>query len=183
MKENQPELLAAITGAFDDRGASRRERRPAQAEREAATSVGKGHGRLEKRTLTSTTALGDGYVDWPRLGQCFQLVRERTIGGKTTTETVYGITSLSPRKANAARLMKLVRSHWSIESLFWVRDVTFGEDARHASVGAAPLVLSGLRNAAIPLLDQRGACNKAAALRRHAAHPEDALALVKGGSG
>jgi hypothetical protein len=122
-------------------------------------------------------------VDWPRLGQCFQLVRERTIGGKTTTETVYGITSLRREKADAARLTKPVRSHWSIESLFWVRDATFGEDACHASVGTAPLVLSGLRNAAVTPLDQGGACNKAAALRRHAAHPEEALALVKGGSG
>ena len=162
---------------------SPRERRLAEAERQTATSTDKGHGRLEKRTLTSTTALSDGYLDWPYLGQCFKLVRERTVGGKTTTETVYGITSLKRGRADAPRLLKLVRSHWSVEALFHVRDVTFGEDACRAGAGAAPAVLSALRNAAITLLNQNDLTNKAAALRRHAAHAEQALALVKGGSG
>ena len=183
MKDNQPDLLAAIADAFDDEGVSPRERRLAAAERQTATSVNKGHGRLERRTLVSTTALADGYVDWPHLGQCFKLVRERTANGKTTAETVFGITSLTREQADAPRLLKLVRSHWSVESLFYVRDVTFGEDGCRASSGAAPLVLSALRNAAITLLDQGGVRNKAAALRRHAAHPHEALALVKAGSG
>ena len=165
---------------------SPRERRLAEAERQAASSTDKGHGRLEKRTLTSTTSLSGGkdpYLDWPHLGQCFKLLRERTVNGKTSTETVYGITSLKRERADAARLLKLVRSHWSVESLFHVRDVTFGEDACRARTGAAPAVLSALRNAAITLLGQNGIANKAAALRRHAAHPDEALALVKAGFG
>ena len=60
VKDNQPDLLAAIADAFDDEGVSPRERKLAEAERQAAASVGKGHGRLEKRTLTSTTALRAG---------------------------------------------------------------------------------------------------------------------------
>jgi len=180
VKENQAELLAAIADAFDDQGISPLERKLAQAERQRASSINKGHGRLEKRTLTSTTALSDGYLDWPHLGQCFKLVRQRTLKGKTTTQTVYGITSLKREKADAARLLKLVRSHWSVEALFHVRDVTFGEDACRASTGAAPVVLSALRNAAITLLDQGGVANKAAALRRHTAHPDEALAMVRG---
>ncbi len=189
MKANQPDLLAAIADAFDDEGVSPRERRLAAAERQTASRTDKGHGRLDKRTLTSTTALTDRaggkepYLDWPYLGQCFKLVRERTTGGETTTETVYGITSLPRAKAGAARLLKLVRAHWSVEALFHVRDVTFGEDACRAHTGSAPVVLSALRNAAITLLDQDGVTNKAAALRRHAAHPHEALALVKDGSG
>lgn len=159
---------------------SPRERRLAEAERQTATSTDKGHGRLEKRTLTSTTSLGDGYLDWPHLGQCFKLVRERTVGGKTTTETVFGVTSLKRERADATRLLKLVRSHWSVESLFHVRDVTFGEDSCRARTGAAPAVLSALRNAAITLLDQNDVANKAAALRRHAAHPDEALTLIRG---
>ena len=186
MKENQPDLLAAVADAFDDEGVSPRERKLAAAERQTATSTDKGHGRLERRTLTTTTALSTGpepYLDWPYLAQCFKLVRERTVNGKTTTETVFGITSLPRDKADAKRLLKLVRSHWSVEALFHVRDVTFGEDACRARTGSAPFVLSAIRNAAITLLDQSGATNKAAALRRHAAHPGEALALVKGVSG
>jgi hypothetical protein len=173
-------LLAAIADAFDDEGVSPRERRLAAAERQTASTMDKGHGRLERRTLTSTTALSDGYLDWPHLGQCFKLVRERTVGGETTTETVFGITSLTRERADALRLLKLVRSHWSVEGLFHVRDVTFGEDACRARTGAAPAVLSALRNAAITMLNQNAVTNIAAALRRHAAHPDEALALIRG---
>ena len=165
---------------MDDEGVSPRERRPAEAERQTATSADKAHGRMEKRTLTSTTSLSDGYLDWPHLGQCFKLVRERTVNGRTSAETVYGITSLKRERADASRLLKLVRSHWSVESLFHVRDVTFGEDACRARTGAAPVVLSALRNAAITLPDQTRVTNKAATLRRHAARPHEALALVRG---
>ena len=180
MKENQPDLLASIAFAFDDTGVSPRERRLARAERQTATSTDKGHGRMETRTLTSTTALND-YLDWPGLSQAFRLVRQRTANGKTVTETVFGITSLPRQKADAARLLKLVREHWTVENnVFWVRDLTMGEDACRVRTGSAPHVLSGLRNAAITMLDQAGVRNKAAALRRHAAHPDEAPALVTG---
>ncbi len=181
MKDNQADLLAAIADAFDDEGTSPREQRLARSERQTATAGNKGHGRTETRTLTSTTSLSDGYVDWPGLGQCFKLVRERTVRGQTTTETAFGITSLKRQQADAARLLKLVRQHWGIENrLFYVRDMSFGEDACRARTGAAPHVLSCLRNAAINLLGRAGMTNKAAALRRHAAHPEEALALIRG---
>ena len=68
VKENQSDLLAAIADAFDDTGVSPREQRLAAAERRTATSVSKGHGRLEKRTLTSTTSPSGGYPDWPHPG-------------------------------------------------------------------------------------------------------------------
>jgi hypothetical protein len=77
--------------------------------------VDKGHGRIERRTLTSTTAL-NAYVDWPGVGQVFRLVRERTIGDTTTTEVVYGITSLTRAQADAGRLLALTRDHWGIEN-------------------------------------------------------------------
>jgi predicted transposase YbfD/YdcC len=191
VKENQPDLLAAIADAFDDGGVSPREQKLAEAERQTATTTDKGHGRMERRTLTSTTALSDRtggqepYLDWPYLGQCFKLVRERTIHGKTTTETVFGITSLTREKADAGRLLKIVRCHWSVEVLFHVRDVTLGEDACRVRSDDAPFILSALRNAVVTVLDQNPATadNKAAALRRHAAYPHEALALVTAGSG
>ena len=182
MRENQPDLLAALADAFEDRDVSPRERRLARAERQTVTRCDKGHGRGVRRTLTSTTALND-YVDWPGVAQCFRLVRERTVK-KTTSETVFGITSVPRDRADARRLLKLTRQHWQIENgVFHVRDVTFGEDACRARSGSAPYVLSALRNAAFTVLEQGGVANKAAALRRHAAHPAEALALVKSGSG
>ena len=71
------------------------ERKLIAAERQSALAAYQGLGRGKTRTLTGNTALTD-YVDWPDLAQAFQLVRQRTLRGKTTTETVYGITSLPP---------------------------------------------------------------------------------------
>jgi predicted transposase YbfD/YdcC len=156
-----------------------RERRQAAAERQTAFSLDKAHGRLERRTLTSTVALS-GYLDWPKAAQVFRIVRERTVHDETSRETVYGITSLRREQADARKLLDLVRGHWSIEnSVFYVRDVTMGEDHCRVRKGSAPFVLAALRNAAIALLNMAGFHNKAAALRRHAALPHEALALVK----
>ena len=157
-----------------------REKKLAAAERQTATCSNKGHGRTETRTLTSTTALCD-YLDWPGLAQAFELIRSRTVGGKTTVETAYGITSASRDLADAEKLLRLTRQHWGIENgVFYIRDMTFGEDQCRVRTGGAPIILSCLRNAAINLLNGKAVKNMAAALRRHAAHPHEALALVNG---
>lgn len=138
----------------------------------------KGHGRIERRTLVSTTAL-NGYLDWPGVGQVFRLERQRTVGGKTTVEVVCGITSLTRAQADAGRLLALVRCHWEIENrLHYVRDVTLGEDACRVRSGSAPQVLAAVRNVAVYLLDGVAAASKAAATRRFAAHPREALHLI-----
>lgn len=149
------------------------------AERQTAQTTDKGHGRIERRSLTSTGALRD-YLDWPHCSQAFKLTRERTMRGVTTAETVYGITSLPPDKADADRLLMTTRRHWEIESLHYIRDVTMGEDQCRVRTGSAPIVLATLRNAAFHMLKRAGIRNMAAALRRHAAVPAEALALVQG---
>src|SRR4051812_29445961 len=93
-----------------------------------ASSTDKGHGRREKRTLRLTTILTK-HQDWKGLKQGFELTRERTVKGVTTVEVVHGITSLSPERADAKKLLELTRGHWGIEnSLHYRRDVTMGED-------------------------------------------------------
>ncbi|MFQ5591132.1 MAG: hypothetical protein ACE5HE_08225 [Phycisphaerae bacterium] len=73
----------------------------------------------------------------------------------------------------------MTRNHWSIENrVFHVRDVGMGEDACRARTGSAPMILSALRNTVRNLLRAAGASNIAAALRRHAARPHEALALI-----
>jgi len=116
------------------------------------TVVNKGHGRLEKRTLRTTNVLTK-CQDWAGLKQGFELTRERTIKGVTTVETVRGITSLSPERADAVRLQILTREHWDIENgLHYRRDVTMGEDASRVRKNAAPQVMAGLRNSIIHLV-------------------------------
>ena len=112
----------------------------------------KGHGRIEKRTIRVTTVLTKTQ-QWKGLKQGFELTRERTEKGKTTVEVVYGITSLSRERADAERLLGLVRAHWGIENgSHYRRDVTLGEDQSRVRKGSAPEILAGLRNSIIHLV-------------------------------
>lgn len=130
-----------------------------------ATTINKGHGRIEKRTLRTTTLLTK-QQDWMGLKQGFELVRERTQKGKTTVEVVHGISSLSPERADAKRLLELTRGHWGIENgLHYRRDVTMAEDASRIRKGVAPQVMAGLRNSLIHLLSDVAAPSLAAAMR------------------
>jgi hypothetical protein len=116
---------------------------------------------------------------WSGLAQGFEITRERTVGGKTTVEVAYGITSLTPSEADAARLLGLVRDHWRIENcLHYVRDVTLGEDACRVRSGSAPQVLAALRNAVVHLLAGRDDESRAAAVERLQGRPAEALQLI-----
>jgi predicted transposase YbfD/YdcC len=96
----------------------------------------------------------------------------------------YAVTSLSPQKASPQRLLTLWRGHWGIENrLHWVRDVTFDEDRSAIRTGAAPQIMAALRNTVISMLRLAGSTNIAATLRRHAAHPLEALAILQSSHG
>jgi predicted transposase YbfD/YdcC len=170
---NQPQLYDDLHLIFHDT--------PAQAAPLAAIeTVDAGHGRLEQRRLTTSTALV-GYSDWPGLAQVFQLERSTTRKktGEQRHEVVYGVTSLRPERADPQRLLRLVRQHWQIENqTHWVRDVTFDEDRSQVRVGSIPQVMAAFRNTALGLMHWAGETNIAAACRRFAAQPWLALALI-----
>lgn len=148
------------------------------AEDDRAESRNKGHGRVETRRISTTRRL-TGYLDWPGAKQVCLLERVRRVRGKRTAETVCAITSLSPEAASARRLLTIARGHWGIENrLHWVRDMSLGEDACRVRTGSAPQILAAMRNAALWLMRSSGLSAIAAALRRHAARPEEALQLV-----
>lgn len=163
-----------------------RQQRLAKAERQTTRTVDKGHGRLEVRTLVATAQLDEQYLDFPGVRQCFKLTRTRTLRDrasgalKTTTETVFGITSLGREEADADRLLSIVRSHWGIENkVFHVRDQTMGEDACRVRKDSAPVILSTLRNGVLNLLQHMGVTNRAAQLRTFCANPVKALDAVR----
>ena len=62
---------------------------------------------------------------------------------------VLGVASLPRLRATPARLADLARRHWGIESLHWLRDTLYREDASTAKTKAGPRILAGLRNLAI----------------------------------
>ncbi len=103
----------------------------------------------------------------------------RRVKGRESVETVCAITSLGRERASAQRLLSVARGHWGIENrLHWVRDEVLGEDRCRVRTGAAPEILAGIRNAALWLMRATGLPNIAAALRRHAAKPLEAIGLV-----
>jgi predicted transposase YbfD/YdcC len=172
VKDNQPQLRADIELVFT--------LPPTGDHQEIARTVDIGHGRIEQRNITTSEALV-GYNDWPGLAQVFELGRyvitPKT--GKERAEVVYGVTSLRPERATPGRLLELVRGHWSIENKsHWVRDVTFDADRSQVRCGNIPHVMAALRNTTMGLLRWAGHTNIAAACRRLAAQPVQALALI-----
>lgn len=140
--------------------------RERQIDRQTASTLDKGHGRVERRTLTSMTDLFLN-PDWPGVRQVCKVQRQRTVRGKTERETVYFITSLSRQRANATQLLALARRHWgAIENgLHHVRDTTLDEDRCTICSGHAPQNLAACRNAALNWLRRRKVVNFAATIR------------------
>jgi len=179
VKENQPALLADIQTLFAPeqcvKGFS-----PATKDFRTETKVEKGHGRIEKRTLTASSEL-KGYVTWPYAEQVFKLEREfkQVNTGKIMQETVYGITSLTAQEAGAKRLVEITRSHWGIESgLHYRRDVTLHEDRCRVRRGHAPHVLAVINNWILGMFARLGYTSAPVARRHFAAHLDEAVNLV-----
>ena len=145
----------------------------------AATTREKGHGRVERRTITTSTWVNEYLAAWPGVAQVFRVERERTVKGVTTVEVVYGITSLTRGRADATRLLGLVRAHWGIENgLHHVRDETLREDRCRVRRGHAPRVLASLRNVAVHLLRRTDHPSLASATRAMTARPDLAVAML-----
>lgn len=111
----------------------------------------------------------------------FRITRRRlsTRTGEVQEEVTHGLTSLSPERADAARVRSIIRQHWHIENRsHWVRDVTYGEDHSQVRVGSIPPVMAARRNTIIGLVRATGAAGIARAHRRYAANPWAALALL-----
>lgn len=167
VKGNQPTLEDAIS------------RLPARLFPPAHTETGRGHGRLEQRTIR--TASPPAALGFPHLAQL--LVIDRHVcdldGRSRFVELAYGVTSLTAAQADPTRLLRLVRGQWEIENrLHWVRDVTFDEDRSQIRAGHGPRVMASLRNLAISLLRLAGHRNIARGVRWAGHAPTRALGLL-----
>lgn len=167
VKGNQPTLLAQLTGL------------PWAEVPVADTTTGKGHGRVERRTV-KVTAVGAG-IAFPTAKLAIKITRRRrpATGHRCRTETVYAITDLGYHQASPTELADAIRAHWGIENrLHWIRDVTFAEDLSQIRAGHGPAVMATLRNLAISLHRRAGATNIAAACRHLSRHPNRVLPLL-----
>jgi predicted transposase YbfD/YdcC len=174
-KDNQPTLADDLRLFFSEPPHDCRDWRTAR-------TVEKGHGRLEIRELVTSTELNEFLGrQWAGVAQVFRLTRTVYAKGQMRREVVYGITSLSPAHANAARLLALVRAHWKIENrLHWRRDVTLHEDHCQVRKGEAPRILALLNSFLLALLDLFGVSNVPRQMRTFDAQPLLAVRLLLG---
>jgi predicted transposase YbfD/YdcC len=156
-KDNQPSLHDAIRLIFEHRGPADFSESPTLA-----------HGRIEQRAIWTTTRLND-YLDFPGIGQVFAIERRVTHKktGKSSTETVFGLTSHTPQTASASRLLHFNRGHWSVENgCHYVLDWNWDEDRCLIRTGHGPENLTALRRFAIGVIKSKTRDSVASTIQR-----------------
>jgi len=179
VKENHPQLLQDIQTLFVPesciKGFS-----PSLKDQRSAETLEKGHGRIERRTLTVSGDL-KGYLDWPYVEQVFKLEREfkQLTTGQVMQEVLYGVSSLTAAQADADQLLAITRRHWGIENgLHYRRDVTLHEDRSRLRTGQAPHMIAAINNLVLGLTARLGYTSAPQARRHFAAHLDEAVRLV-----
>lgn len=149
VKENQPRLLEALQGLFDDPVEMR------WVECDYHRTEDRGHGRVEIRECWSTSDpeylnyIGT-LAEWRGLQSIVMIQTERQLGDQTTVSRRYFISSL---RSDAERLLQAVRGHWGIENnVHWVLDIAFREDDCRIRKGYSAENFAVLRHIALNLL-------------------------------
>ncbi|HET9971568.1 MAG TPA: ISAs1 family transposase [Streptosporangiaceae bacterium] len=146
VKGNQPKLQRAVFGAVQQ-----------DCPRDPDyTELDESHGRITRRSVWVT---GAENIDFPHVRQVARIRRDGydASGARVSKEIVHAVTSLRQDQAGAADLAKLARGQWGIESVHWLRDTAYGEDANTGYAGNGPQAMATLRNLAISLLYLSGA--------------------------
>jgi predicted transposase YbfD/YdcC len=178
IKENQPQTLKDIQALFGPESCTPGFS-PCRKDFRTSKTVGKGHGRLETRTLTASSML-KGYVNWPYAQQVFRLERRfvRIRDGKVMEEVHYGLTSLPDTEASAAQLLAYTRAHWGIENgLHYRRDDSLHED-RCCVRGRGAHAMAVINNLVLGLLRHRSLETVPDARRYYQANLHEAVGLV-----
>jgi len=152
LKKNQPNLYERTIDLFKHANTKHGKE---QVPQDSYEKQGKEHGRIERRVCHALDIREWlFYLDikeaWSHLRTVVKVTSERTINGKTTSETRYFLSSLP---CNAKRLLRAVRKHWGVENeLHWVLDIAFGEDESRLRKGHGAHNMSLLRRLALNLL-------------------------------
>jgi predicted transposase YbfD/YdcC len=140
VKGNQPALLA------DAKAALAAAKRP-----ERAVTEDTAHGRVERRqaVVVATRGLAQKHR-FSGLRAVARIEAWREVAGKTSHRVHYVLLS---RRFAAARVLALVREHWSIENhLHWPLDVVFHEDLCRSRKDNAPRNLAVMRHISLNIL-------------------------------
>jgi predicted transposase YbfD/YdcC len=102
-----------------------------------------GHGRIMKRSVWVTDAEGIGF---PHAAQVIRIRRDGCdiTGAAVSKEVVHAVTSLDADRAGPADLAAAARGQWGIESVHWLRDTAWAEDASTGYARDGPQVMATL---------------------------------------
>lgn len=151
VKGNQGNLYADLVGYFDWALTDKFK----QSDYTSYQTTEGDHGRIEVRCYYATSDIEwlRNKIEWRGIRSIAMVESERTITGEATSkERRYYISSL---EAEAEQIRRAIRKHWSIEnSLHWVLDVGFREDASRIRKDHGPENMTTLRHIALNLLKQ-----------------------------
>ena len=133
-------------------------------------TVEKDHGRIETRRAVLVFQI-DWLPDairkeWPTLGAVGMIETTQEKGTTVSTDRRYFIMSRGVTKVGD--FSRAVRAHWGIESMHWVLDVTFREDACRVRKDQAARNLSLLRKITFAMLRLDTAYPKSSLRQRRA---------------
>ena len=118
-----------------------------------ATTVDKGHGRVETRTCWQTDDIGwfEDRDKWAGLRSvCMAESEVHDMATKETTrETRFFISSLP---VDPKRALEAIRAHWGVEAMHWTLDMDFDEDRSRARTEDIAENLAMLRHVVINVL-------------------------------
>jgi predicted transposase YbfD/YdcC len=145
VKGNQPKLQKAVFDAIQAGG-------PREPDH---TELDRSHGRIIRRSIWVAGAAG---IDFPHVSRIARIRRDRydADGQPTGKEIVHAVTSLDAGHAGPADLARIARGQWGIESVHWIRDTAYAEDANTGYAGNGPQIMATLRNLAVSLLYLNG---------------------------
>lgn len=153
LKENQGNLYADVELLFDDL----EESGFSAYDFSAGKTVDKDHGRVEIRKVwmisdPEVVRYMRGAERWPRLTSLVKIQAERYLPDEQSVEIRYFISSLD---ASADELLRIARTHWSIENSFhWVLDIAFREDESRLRKDNGAQNFAVLRHIALNALKQ-----------------------------
>lgn len=148
IKDNHPKLANAIRAHFEEA----HESGLIESGVRSHTTTAKQAGRVEERFYAisaipeSMKPLTDQWDGAKSIGQAITHVER---DGKTSAEIRY---YLSSRPAKVKEFATSVRNHWSIESMHWVLDVVFHDDASRIRKGNATSNIGFVRRFVTTLL-------------------------------
>lgn len=144
------------------------------------TETDMGHGRIEVRhceqLVVNPQWLAKEYR-WTGLKTIIKVTArvEEKASGKTTEETRWYISSLA---LNARQAQHAVRSHWQVESMHWMLDMTFREDESRIRKGNGALAFNVLRKLALNLFKQDETVKASVARKKKMATLDDEFRSV-----